>query len=87
MTLLVDPSTAQIVAASLQQTLHPQTQKQAEKALMAMETPQTRLGLVLLQLLLNESGSAVDANVRFAAALYFKNFIRRHWPQVGRFTF
>jgi hypothetical protein len=29
----------------------------------------------------------VDANVRFAAALYFKNFIRRHWPQVGRFTF
>ncbi|KAJ2471807.1 importin-alpha export receptor, partial [Coemansia sp. RSA 2320] len=32
----------------------------------------------LLQLVSNQS---TDANVRFAAALYFKNYVKRRWPQ------
>ncbi|KAJ2785708.1 importin-alpha export receptor [Coemansia javaensis] len=65
------------LAQSLQQSLsaNAQERKQAEKYLGSIEqTP----GFVvpLLQLVSNEAG---DATVRFAAALYFKNFVRRRW--------
>ncbi|KAJ2236393.1 importin-alpha export receptor [Coemansia sp. RSA 1286] len=67
------------LAASLQQTLSPNAQerKQAEQYLSSIE--QTAHFVVpLLQLVSNQ---ASGDNVRFAAALYFKNFVKRRWPQ------
>ncbi|KAJ1668693.1 importin-alpha export receptor [Coemansia sp. RSA 1813] len=67
------------LAQSLQQTLSPtaQTRKQAESFLKAIEqTP--HFVVPLLQLVNND---ATDGNIRFAAALYFKNFVKRCWPQ------
>ncbi|KAJ2344154.1 importin-alpha export receptor, partial [Coemansia sp. RSA 2671] len=67
------------LASSLQQTLsaNAQERKQAEHFLASIE--QTAHFVVpLLQLVSNQS---TDANVRFAAALFFKNFVKRRWPQ------
>ncbi|KAJ1736097.1 importin-alpha export receptor [Coemansia sp. Benny D160-2] len=67
------------LAQSLQQTLSPDAQqrKQAEGFLQSIEqTP--RFVVPLLQLVNNEG---TDGNIRFAAALYFKNFVKRRWAQ------
>ncbi|KAJ1797735.1 importin-alpha export receptor [Coemansia sp. RSA 2399] len=71
--------TQESLAQSLHQTLSPtaQTRKQAESFLNAIEqTP--HFVVPLLQLVNND---ATDGNIRFAAALYFKNFVKRRWPQ------
>ncbi|KAJ2057182.1 importin-alpha export receptor [Coemansia sp. S146] len=67
------------LASSLQQTLsaNAHERKQAEHFLASIEqTP--HFVVPLLQLVSNQS---TDANVRFAAALFFKNFVKRRWPQ------
>ncbi|KAJ2584660.1 importin-alpha export receptor [Coemansia sp. RSA 1836] len=67
------------LASSLQQTLsaNAQERKQAEHYLASIEqTP--HFVVPLLQLV---SSQSTDANVRFAAALFFKNFVKRRWPQ------
>ncbi|KAJ1966324.1 importin-alpha export receptor [Dipsacomyces acuminosporus] len=67
------------LAKSLQQSLSPNAneRKQAEIYLETIElTP--HFVVPLLQLVNNQ---ATDANIRFAAALYFKNFVKRRWPQ------
>ncbi|KAJ1645431.1 importin-alpha export receptor [Coemansia asiatica] len=67
------------LAASLQQTLSPNAQerKQAEQYLGSIE--QTAHFVVPLLQLVNNAG--LSDNIRFAAALYFKNFVKRRWPQ------
>ncbi|KAI9503738.1 importin-alpha export receptor [Coemansia spiralis] len=67
------------LAQSLQQTLSPHAheRKQAESYLGSIELA-PRFVVPLLQLVSNE---ATDGNIRFAAALYFKNYIKRRWPQ------
>ncbi|KAJ2346412.1 importin-alpha export receptor, partial [Coemansia sp. RSA 2673] len=72
-------ATQETLASSLQQTLSANAleRKQAEHFLASIEqTP--HFVVPLLQLVSNQS---TDANVRFAAALFFKNFIKRRWPQ------
>ncbi|ORX69547.1 Cse1-domain-containing protein [Linderina pennispora] len=72
-------ATPETLAASLQQSLsgHAHERKQAEQYLDSMEkTP--RFVVPLLQLV---SDAGIDASVRVAAALYFKNFVKRRWPQ------
>ncbi|KAJ2788837.1 importin-alpha export receptor, partial [Coemansia helicoidea] len=65
------------LARSLQQSLsaNAQERNQAEGFLKSIEST---AGFVvpLLQLVNSE---AADPTVRFAAALYFKNFVKRHW--------
>ncbi|KAJ2725564.1 importin-alpha export receptor [Coemansia sp. Benny D115] len=71
--------TQEALASSLQQTLghNAQERKQAEQYLLSIEkTP--HFVVPLLQLVNNQ---ATDSNLRFAAALYFKNFVKRHWKQ------
>ncbi|KAJ3086862.1 Exportin-2, partial [Quaeritorhiza haematococci] len=68
----------QAAASFLQQTLHPTTAKQAEQSLASVET-HVGFPLVLLQIVAND---AVDVSIRIAAALYFKNFIRKYWKQI-----
>jgi hypothetical protein len=34
-------------------------------------------------LMLQILSSEIDYSTKFAAAVYFKNFIKRRWPQVG----
>ncbi|PIA15174.1 Cse1-domain-containing protein [Coemansia reversa NRRL 1564] len=72
-------ATQEGLAQSLQQTLsaNAQERKQAEKYLETME--QTAHFVVPLLQLVNSEGT--DSNIRFAAALYFKNFVKRRWAQ------
>ncbi|KAJ2368139.1 importin-alpha export receptor [Coemansia sp. RSA 2610] len=67
------------LAQSLQQTLSPNAQerKQAEKFLETVEQAE-HFVVPLLQLV---NSSSTDDHIRFAAALYFKNFVRRRWAQ------
>ncbi|KAI8321716.1 importin-alpha re-exporter [Martensiomyces pterosporus] len=67
------------LAKSLQQSLSPNAaeRKQAEQYLETIELA-PHFVVPLLQLVNNQ---AADANTRFAAALYFKNFVKRRWPQ------
>ncbi|KAJ2451890.1 importin-alpha export receptor [Coemansia sp. RSA 2336] len=71
--------TQQSLAQSLQQTLsaNAQERKQAEKYLESVEQS-AQFVVPLLQLVNN---TATEEHIRFAAALYFKNFVRRRWPQ------
>ncbi|KAJ2553633.1 importin-alpha export receptor [Coemansia sp. RSA 1933] len=71
--------TQESLAQSLHQTLSAtaQTRKQAESFLNAIEKA-PHFVVPLLQLVNND---ATDSNIRFAAALYFKNFVKRRWPQ------
>ncbi|KAJ1743100.1 importin-alpha export receptor [Coemansia sp. RSA 1086] len=71
--------TQQSLAQSLQQTLsaNAQERKQAEKYLESVEQA-AQFVVPLLQLVNNDS---TEEHIRFAAALYFKNFVRRRWPQ------
>ncbi|KAF7731911.1 importin-alpha export receptor [Apophysomyces ossiformis] len=59
----------------LQQTFNPATQKQAEQQLSAVEVQQG-FPILLLKLISDEN---IDQTLRFAGALFFKNYVRRHW--------
>ena len=74
----------------LSQTLNPQTQKQgwfvvkfvAETHLAQAEATQG-FSLALLDVVLaSNDPSGSSSPIRLAAVLYFKNFVRKHWPQV-----
>ncbi|KAJ2339900.1 importin-alpha export receptor, partial [Coemansia sp. RSA 2618] len=69
--------TQQSLAQSLQQTLsaNAQERKQAEKYLESVEHTE-HFVVPLLQLV---NSSTADEHIRFAAALYFKNYVRRGW--------
>ena len=62
------------IAQYLAQTLNPTTRKQAE-ANLAQLIAKPQFAPILLELLSKHP----DDNVRFAAAVYFKNFIKRKW--------
>ncbi|KAI5806627.1 Cse1-domain-containing protein [Peziza echinospora] len=65
------------IASLLQESLHPATSKQAEQSLRSIEaTP--GFSLSLLQIVASDSQGPAS-NTRLAAALFFKNFIRRNW--------
>ncbi|KAI3653160.1 hypothetical protein MP228_002585 [Amoeboaphelidium protococcarum] len=66
---------ANAISALLEQTLVSQSRLQAEQSLKQAEKSPGFL-VTLLQLV---SAENVNLNVRFAASLYFKNFIKRHW--------
>ncbi|KAL1925152.1 uncharacterized protein VTP21DRAFT_35 [Calcarisporiella thermophila] len=64
-----------LLSETLKQTLNPATAKQAEKTLQSVET-QPNYPILVLRLVAND---AVDPSVRVAAALLFKNFVKRNW--------
>ncbi|KAI8901692.1 Cse1-domain-containing protein [Globomyces pollinis-pini] len=66
-----------LVASTLLQTLHPSTRKNAESQLATLESSPA-FAPILLQLI---QLHPTDKNVAFAAAVYFKNFIKRKWQQ------
>ncbi|CEI96204.1 hypothetical protein RMCBS344292_10370 [Rhizopus microsporus] len=59
----------------LLQTLNPTTQKEAAFNLSQVEV-QPGFPLVLLKLISDETA---DGTLRMAAAIYFKNYVKRHW--------
>ncbi|GAB5586714.1 importin-alpha export receptor [Umbelopsis nana] len=59
----------------LRQTLDPRTQKQAEQSLAQVEVQQN-FPLLVIKLVGDQSA---DPTLRFAAALFFKNYVKRHW--------
>ncbi|QIX01836.1 hypothetical protein AMS68_007353 [Peltaster fructicola] len=63
------------VAAQLQASLDPQQNKRAEAAL-KQEEVKPGFSLILLQIVSTES---LPTGTRLAAALFFKNFIKRYW--------
>jgi exportin-2 (importin alpha re-exporter) len=65
----------QQIAQLLQSSLHPSTNKQAEAALQEAEQ-KPNFSISLLQIVADGNN---DRNLRLAAALCFKNFIRRNW--------
>ncbi|KAF8457248.1 armadillo-type protein [Terfezia claveryi] len=65
----------QTVAALLEQSLDPATSKQAEQSLRSFEATQG-FSLTLLQIVASDQ---LNQKTRLAAALFFKNFIRRNW--------
>lgn len=74
----LDPSLLQSVVLLLTQTLNPLTQRQAEDALKQLELSTTHFPLLLLAIV-EGSFATLEQHVRMAAALMFKNFVRRHW--------
>ena len=74
----MDPSS---VSALLGQSLSPEggVRKPAESSLRQLEG-QPGFAILLLRLL--GPASPAEANVKVAAAIQFKNFIKRNWKQV-----
>ena len=70
------------IASALQQTLQPQQQRAGEQRLAELgQSPgqsQAAFAHAVLGVVLAD-GSVVDANTRFAAALFLKNQLKRHW--------
>jgi exportin-2 (importin alpha re-exporter) len=66
------------IAQYLAQTLNPSTRKQAE-ANLAQLIAKPQFAPILLELLSKHP----DDNVKFSAAVYFKNFIKRKWKPDG----
>jgi exportin-2 (importin alpha re-exporter) len=70
---------------SLQKTLDPGNRKHAENQLLSMEGNPS-FSIDLLTIVQDES---IDYSIRFASAVYFKNFIKRKYQvflvDVGRF--
>ncbi|GAB7366650.1 hypothetical protein MBLNU230_g8632t1 [Neophaeotheca triangularis] len=64
------------VAELLQATLDPSRRREAESSLREAEASQPNFSLSLLQLVADESQ---PLSTRLAAALFFKNFIKRNW--------
>lgn len=52
--------------------------KEVEKSLLAMEKCQN-FSLLVLEIIADES---IAEPTRFSAAIYFKNFMKKRWPQV-----
>jgi exportin-2 (importin alpha re-exporter) len=63
------------VAQVLEQSLNPNYAKDAENVLKSMET-QTGFPITLLHVVANNN---VQASIRLAGALYFKNLVKRKW--------
>ncbi|CAM0141374.1 importin-alpha export receptor [Umbelopsis sp. WA50703] len=59
----------------LRQTFDPSTQKQAEHSLAQVEV-QRNFPLLVIKLIGDQTA---DPTIRFAAALFFKNYVKRHW--------
>ncbi|KAH8547636.1 putative importin-alpha export receptor [Umbelopsis sp. PMI_123] len=59
----------------LQQTFDPRTQKQAEQSLAQVEV-QRNFPLLVIKLISDQSA---DQTLRFAASVFFKNYVKRHW--------
>ncbi|KAJ1930620.1 importin-alpha export receptor [Tieghemiomyces parasiticus] len=73
--MAVQAPTLDALAQYLQQTLQPGTRKQAEQFLQAAEkTPHFIISLLTLA-----GSDTTDPAVRFAASLYFKNYVKKHW--------
>jgi exportin-2 (importin alpha re-exporter) len=51
----------------------------AEEQLFSSEKQQPNFPIALLKLIANES---IDLQIRFAAALFFKNYVKRNWFEV-----
>ncbi|RUS27431.1 CAS/CSE protein [Jimgerdemannia flammicorona] len=64
----------------LRQTLDPETQKQAEQFLVSVEG-QINYPLLVLKLVTDEK---TEPTLRFAAALLFKNYVKRNWALVSK---
>lgn len=69
----------QEIAQLLQRSLTPSEQKAAEEALRQREA-QPGFSILLLHLVASQE---TDQALRLAAALYFKNFIKRNWTVRG----
>ncbi|KAF9919289.1 hypothetical protein BGZ65_012248, partial [Modicella reniformis] len=65
----------QALASYLQKTLDPATRHEAEGFLSRLQQSQNFGQLVLLLI----ATKSFDVNIRFAASLLFKNFVRRNW--------
>ncbi|RKP38845.1 Cse1-domain-containing protein [Dimargaris cristalligena] len=65
----------QVISECFQQTLQPATRKQAEQYL---NSAQKSPGFIVLLLELAGTDTA-DPSTRFAASLYFKNFVKKYW--------
>ncbi|KAK8169479.1 CAS/CSE protein [Phyllosticta citrichinensis] len=70
---------SQAIAQLLQQSLVPQHSKEAEAAIRQQETI-AGFSIALLQIVADAS---IPQTTRLAAALYFKNYIRRNWTDVS----
>jgi len=81
--LEMDPSPQNLatLASLLQQTLSNDvnTRKTAEQTLAGVETTQ---GFPICLLVLLKSDGNVPAVVQSASVVYFKNLVKKHWPQV-----
>ena len=71
------PSQADQIQTCLSQTLDPINRKQAEDSLKQLEQ-QPLFGPTLLGLI----QSCQDGNIRFAASVYFKNYVKQYWHDV-----
>ena len=77
--------TTEAIGSCLQQTLDPATRKHAEAQLQGLEVHHPQFGLQLLALVqggLGDTQTTVPHHIRFSAAVYFKNWTRKHWKQV-----
>ncbi|KAJ1659706.1 importin-alpha export receptor [Dispira simplex] len=73
--MATQPPTLATIAQCLQQTLHPSTRKQAEQYLLSVEkTPRFCTSLLTIT-----GDETADQHVRFAAAVLFKNLVRKYW--------
>ncbi|PJF16661.1 hypothetical protein PSACC_03523 [Paramicrosporidium saccamoebae] len=66
------------VVTLLTQTLNPLAQRQAEDTLKQLELSSPHFPLLLLSVA-DGSFAVIEVHVRMAAALLFKNFVKRHW--------
>ncbi|KAG0324831.1 importin-alpha export receptor [Dissophora globulifera] len=73
--LEVNDASMQALASYLQKTLEPSTRHEAEVFLNKLQQSQN-FGQLVLQLIATKS---FDVQLRFAASLLFKNFVRRNW--------
>ncbi|KAF9346193.1 importin-alpha export receptor, partial [Mortierella sp. NVP85] len=71
----INEANMQALASTLQKTLDPSTRHEAEAFLARLQQSQN-FGQLVLMLIATKS---FDVNIRFAASLLFKNFIRRNW--------
>ena len=70
-------SQANQIQTCLSQTFDPINRKQAELNLEQLEQLQ-QFGPTLLSIIQSEQ---IDSNIRFAASVYFKNFVKRNWSE------
>ena len=70
-------SQANQIQACLSQTFDPANRKQAEQNLEVLESS-VQFGPTLLSIIQENS---IDSNIRFAASVYFKNYVKRKWDE------